>query len=98
MFLILLNYKVPIEEVERVTPAHREFLDRAYKANKLLLSGPQVPRKGGVILSLVKTRDEVDEMIKADPFNLEGLADYTVFEFQALKFHPALEPLVKMTG
>ena len=73
MFLILLTYKVPIEEVERVTPAHREFLDRAYKANQLLVSGPQVPRKGGVIVSLVKTRDEVDEIIKADPGRNCGL-------------------------
>ena len=36
MYLILLSYKVPIEEVERVTPAHREFLDRAYKAEKFI--------------------------------------------------------------
>jgi uncharacterized protein YciI len=92
--MFLLTYKVPIEEVECVTPAHREFLDRAYKANNLLVSGPQAPRKGGVIVSLVKTRDEVDEIIKSDPFNLEGIADYNVFEFQALKFHPALESLV----
>jgi hypothetical protein len=34
------------------------------------------------------------KLIKADPFNLEGIADYNVFEFQAMQFHPALEPLV----
>jgi uncharacterized protein YciI len=95
MYLILLNYKVPIGEVERVTQAHRDFLDRAYKAEKLLLSGPKVPRTGGVIIARTKTREEVDQLIIEDPFHQEKIADYEVVEFQALKFHPALSSLVQ---
>jgi uncharacterized protein YciI len=67
MYLILLNYKVPIEKVERVTQAHRDFLERAYQAGKLLISGLKVPRTGGVIIACVKTRAEVDELIREDP-------------------------------
>jgi uncharacterized protein YciI len=94
MYLLLLKYKVPIEQVERVTPAHREFLDKGYKAQKLLVSGPRVPRTGGVILTRVKTRAEVDELIQADPFYTENIADYEVIEFQAIKFDPAVEKLL----
>jgi uncharacterized protein YciI len=94
MYLILLKYKAPIEDVERVTPAHREFLGRAYQAEKLLVSGPQAPRTGGVIIARVKTREEVDELIHEDPFYQEKIADYEVIEFNAVKFHPALAPLV----
>jgi uncharacterized protein YciI len=93
MYLLLLKYKVPIEQVERVSPAHREFLDKGYKAEKLLVSGPRVPRTGGVILPRVKTRAEVDELIQADPFYTENIADYEVVEFQAMKFDPAVEKL-----
>jgi len=94
MYLLLLKYKVPIEQVERVTPAHREFLDKAYRSEKLLVSGPRVPRTGGVILTRVKTREEVDELVQADPFYTEEIADYEVVEFQALKFNAALGHLL----
>ncbi len=73
MFLILDNYKVSIQEVERVTQAHRDFLDEAYRAGKLLISGPKIPRTGGVIIACVKTRGEVDELIQADPFHQQGI-------------------------
>jgi uncharacterized protein YciI len=78
MYLIVLKYKAPIEDVERVTPAHREFLGQAYQAEKLLVSGPRVPRMGGVIIARVKDRKEVDELIRSDPFYQEQIADYEV--------------------
>ncbi len=95
MFLILDNYKVSIQEVERVTQAHRDFLDEAYRAGKLLISGPKIPRTGGVIIACVKTRGEVDELIQADPFHQQGIADYEVFEFKALKYQPVLSSIVR---
>jgi uncharacterized protein YciI len=94
MYLLLLKYKTPIEQVEQVTPAHRAFLDKAYQAEKLLVSGPQVPRTGGVIIARVETRAEVDALIREDPFYEQKIADYEVIEFQALKFHPAIASLV----
>jgi uncharacterized protein YciI len=95
MFLILLNYKVPNQEVERVTPAHRDFLDEAYQVGKLLISGPKIPRTGGVIIACVKTRGEVDELIQKDPFHERGIADYEVFEFKAVKYQPVLSSIVQ---
>jgi uncharacterized protein YciI len=94
MFLLILKYKVPIEQVESVTPAHREFLDQGYRAEKLLISGPRVPRTGGVIVARVKTREEADALIQEDPFFKEGIADYEVVEFRAVKFHPAIGDLM----
>ena len=94
MFLLPLKYKVPIEHVERVTPVHREFLEQGYRAEKLLVSGPRVPRTGGVIVARVKTREEVDALIHEDPFFKEGVADYEIVEFQAVKFHSSIANLV----
>jgi uncharacterized protein YciI len=95
MFLILNNYKVPIQEVERVTEAHRSFLDQSYQAGKLLISGPKIPRTGGVIIACVKTRGEVDELIQKDPFYRQGIADYEISEFKALKYQPVLSSIVQ---
>jgi len=95
MFLILSNYKVAIQEVERVTQAHRDYLDQAYRAGKLLISGPRIPRTGGVTIACVKTRGEVDELIERDPFHKQGIADYEVFEFKATKYQPVLSSIVR---
>ena len=94
MFVLLLKYKVPIEQVESVTPAHREFLEQGYRAEKLIVSGPRVPRTGGIIVARVKTREEVAALIQEDPFFKEGIADYEVVEFQAVKFHASIADLV----
>ena len=59
-----------------------------------LVSGPRVPRTGGLIVARVKTREEVDELIQADPFYQEKIADYEVVEFQAKSFHPSLADLL----
>jgi uncharacterized protein YciI len=94
MFILILKYKVPVEEVDRVAPAHRAYLEQAYQAGKLLVSGPQVPRTGGLIVARLKTRDDVDRLIQDDPFFQEKIADYEVIEFQAKSFHPALANLL----
>jgi uncharacterized protein YciI len=36
---------------------HRDYLDEAYQAGKLLISGPRIPSTGGVIIACVKTRE-----------------------------------------
>jgi uncharacterized protein YciI len=51
MFLIIVDYKKPLEEVERYLAEHRAFLDRYFAQGKLLCTGPQNPRTGGVIVS-----------------------------------------------
>jgi uncharacterized protein YciI len=53
-----------------------------------------VPRTGGVIVARVKTREEVEALIHEDPFYKEGIADYEVVEFQAVKFHSSIADLV----
>jgi hypothetical protein len=53
-----------------------------------------VPRTGGLIVARVKTREEVDQLIHADPFYQEKIAEYEVIEFQPKSFHPSLADLV----
>ena len=95
MYIVLLNYKKPSEDVETVRGIHREFLDTLYARNILLASGPQVPKTGGVLVARGgRSKDELMETLKADPFYTEGIADYTIIEFDPVKHHPAIKDLL----
>lgn len=58
MFIVLLTYVKPLEQVDTHIEAHKVFLDQYYTQGKFLASGPKVPRTGGVILVHCKSRQE----------------------------------------
>ena len=81
MFIISLEYKKPLAEVDSLLPAHIEYLKAQYKAGNFLLSGRKNPRTGGIILSNVKTKDDLEQIIRQDPFIKNQVADYDIIEF-----------------
>ena len=72
-------------DVERHLAAHREHLDRYFNAGKLVATGPQEPRTGGVILCNVKNLEEAKNIISEDPFFTEGIADYEITQFHVTR-------------
>jgi uncharacterized protein YciI len=94
MYVVLLKYVKPIEEVNRVVAPHRAYLDTLLASGVLIASGPQNPRTGGVFLIKGIDKVELDEVIAKDPFKIEGIAEYTVVEFDPIKKVPALEGLL----
>ena len=88
MFIILLTYKKPLESVNQYLTEHRLFLDECYKNNYLIASGPQKPRTGGVLLSQLKDRQQLENLLKQDPFSIHAIADYQIIEFDPIKHHP----------
>lgn len=95
MFIINLSYKKEIDEVERVLPAHIEFLNQYYKKGNFICSGRKNPRIGGVILCNANNRDEVEQIIKEDPFNIEEIANYEVIEFMPTKYNDDFKDCIK---
>ena len=87
MFIAILTYKTPIEEVDRFLQAHREYLAEHYVAGDFIASGPQTPRVGGVIMIKADNRTIVDAIIAKDPFNINGIADYQIVEFTPTMFY-----------
>lgn len=85
MFLLLSRYVKPVEEIDRVLPEHRAFLDRYYENGLFVVSGPQEPRSGGVILTRDATRDEIEAALAEDPFVREGVSAYEILEFRVTK-------------
>ncbi|SNZ06980.1 YciI family protein [Cohaesibacter gelatinilyticus] len=81
LFTIDLNYIVPIEQVEPHISAHMDFLQRNYDQKRFLASGPKVPRTGGMIIAVGSSRQEIENLIKEDPFHIHALAAYEITEF-----------------
>jgi len=81
MFIILVNYKVSIAEIEKNLVPHVEFLKKQYKAGNFMASGRRVPRTGGVVLSNMKDKTELEEILNQDPFKINNLADFEIIEF-----------------
>lgn len=86
MFIAILTYKKPLEEVDRYLQAHRDYLAERYAAGDLITSGPQTPRVGGVIMIKAENRATVDAIIAQDPFNINGIADHQIVEFTPTMF------------
>lgn len=80
MFILLLHYKKPLEEVMQNLEAHRVFLNKYYVNEKFVCSGPRNPRTGGCIICHAVTEAELKEIIQEDPFYSKGIADYEILE------------------
>ena len=85
-FIIKLEYKVSIEEIDKLLVEHREFLDSGYQKKILLTSGPQNPRDGGILIARSETLEKLKEFCNQDPFYKAEYADYHYTEFIPVKY------------
>ena len=91
LYVVVVSYIKPIEEIDRFLAAHRSFLKRHYASNRFLASGPQNPRNGGVIISKGNSKEEVLNLLKEDPFMVNGIARYEVIEFDPVLYHDSFK-------
>lgn len=82
MFVIDLNYIVPLDQVDALLPQHRDYLLDCYQRHEFICSGPKLPRTGGIILANMHSLEEVWALIKTDPFYIHQAAEYTVTLFK----------------
>ena len=94
MFLVVLTYIQPLEAVDAHLGAHRDYLRRCYDAGVFLLSGPRVPREGGVILAQAESLSALEAILAEDPFQIHGLARYDIVAFTPGMAAPALTSLL----
>ena len=83
MFVVELIYKADLEEIDARMRAHMAFLKKHYGEGRFLISGRKIPREGGIILALGKSRDEIETIMREDPFCKHGLAEFRIIEFRA---------------
>lgn len=81
LFVIDIDYIVPLEQVEPHMDGHLAFVNKGYDKGLFLATGPKVPRTGGVILAQSTTKEEIEKLIAEDPFHQHNLARFRVTEF-----------------
>lgn len=81
MFIINLTYKVELDKIDQYLEAHVKYLKNQYSNGSFIVSGRKVPRTGGIILSNVKDKAKLLEILSEDPFKINNLAEYDIIEF-----------------
>lgn len=94
MFLINLSYQKSMEEVEKYLNDHVAFLEKYYTLNKFICSGRKNPRTGGIILSCGKDKEEINSIIKEDPFYNNDIAKYEIIEFMPTKYKDGFKEFI----
>ncbi|MDO4280970.1 MAG: YciI family protein [Peptococcaceae bacterium] len=97
MFILNLTYQKPITEVEKFLPEHNDYLSQNYAAKNFICSGRKNPRTGGIILCNSSTKENVEQLIKADPFFKEQIAHYEIIEFVPSKYLNAFQTVIDET-
>ena len=83
MFVIELVYKVELAQIDAHMAAHVAFLKKHYADGAFLVSGRKIPRDGGIILAVGRDREQIEAIMRDDPFVSHGLAELRVIEFRA---------------
>ncbi len=83
MFVLLLTYTKPLDEVDALMRKHMAWLNQQYAAGRFLVSGRRIPRTGGVIVALGDDREEIEAIAASDPFVTGGVATVEVIQFRA---------------
>jgi uncharacterized protein YciI len=94
MFVIELIYKAELSEIDAAMRAHMAYLKKEYAAGRFLMSGRKVPRTGGIILALGESREQIETLVKQDPFVARGLADFRVIEFNLSQRAESIDALL----
>ncbi|MHB8370519.1 MAG: YciI family protein [Leptospirales bacterium] len=92
-FVVHVIYLRAFSEIDPLVAPHREHLDRLVADGRLLLSGPLVPRTGGLLVMRGQDRTEVERALAEDPYHKAQVARYEVLEFSPVKFCDELRTL-----
>jgi uncharacterized protein YciI len=90
LFVVILQYRAPLAEIDAAMAEHLAFLNERYKKGDFLVSGRQEPRIGGIILARGKDREAIKRLMQTDPLIRKGLANLEVVEFKASRMDKGL--------
>jgi uncharacterized protein YciI len=95
LYLIMLTYVRPPEQVAAHLEEHRAYLRRAIAAGQLIVSGRQMDDAGGVILVRAASEQAVRALVADDPFGQHGIATHQIIPFAANWSAPAFAPFLE---
>ncbi|WP_135228020.1 YciI family protein [Deinococcus fonticola] len=99
LWIIESTYLKPADEIAKITPQHREWLDQHYRSGLFLTSGRKVDNTGGILVARTEHVEQLMELFDEDPFVKHGCSRYKYTAFHPVKRGKSLElegvPLVE---
>lgn len=92
--VVEIIYKAPISKIEELTDSHRAYLQKGYEKGILLVSGPKVPREGGILIAKASSLEEIKSFCEQDPYFVNDAADYRFIEFNPKSYQEILNDWV----
>lgn len=80
-FAVLVRYTADEADLAAHNAEHRAYLKPYFDAGKIVVSGPFVPRTGGLLIFHTDTREELEAILSGDPFGKRGYYEKQVFEW-----------------
>ncbi|WP_250633989.1 YciI family protein [Pinirhizobacter soli] len=87
IFIVSLTYKVELQEADKVFPEHIAYIEKFHAAGKYIISGRREPRIGGVLIATNCSREEIEEIVRNDPYYLKGVADFEIIDLIPTRFY-----------
>lgn len=84
-YVLESQFQKPFDQFGNVVAEHRVYLQTWYDKGVLLCSGPKTDKSGGIIIGKAESMADIAAMIGGDPYNVMGLATYTIKEFNPVK-------------
>ena len=93
MYILIVDYIKPLEEVAPHQPAHGEWVAKYVDAGVLLFGGPKKSKLGGALVAKSIDRKKLMEILAEDSFVKAGVAEYRIVDIDCKRTTPELEML-----
>ncbi|WP_191249131.1 YciI family protein [Amycolatopsis deserti] len=93
MYIVLIDYTAPVEEVDYYLADHAKWLDRHFKSGEFLAAGRRTPHSGCVIVTRPMPQVKLEAVLASDPIVERRLAQFRIIEFGATRTAPELRLL-----
>jgi uncharacterized protein YciI len=93
IFAAVIQYGPDKAKIAEVRPSHRQYLLGLRDAGKMAINGPFGDDSGALIVYSAETKEEVDAMLREDPFAKAGVfASWTIRQWNPAFINRSLLP------
>lgn len=90
MFVILLKFSANKANAPRHMEGHNAWLKEGFEKGIFLLAGTIQPQRGGAIVAHGAKLEQIEEIVKNDPFVAENVVTAEILEITPSKVAPQL--------
>lgn len=85
MFIVLLKFSANKANASECMEGHNAWLRKGFEKEVFLLAGSIQPKLGGAIIAHNTTLEQIQEIVREDPFVAENIVDAEIIEITPSK-------------